>query len=147
MGRTQKFNNIQSLTCAQNTSVILIAGARLIAVRGANSDASTYSFKVSVSAIGASQFGNCGMTYTGMPNGTRVNLWRDWPHISSKGTPGASAAGDISISVTAGQYDSLEVYYSTGDPLIDLTPKVLSGSQKSGDEEVPLAVRQWLSNK
>ena len=143
VGRVQKYWNLSTFQVAQNTTVFVPAGGRLISVRGANSDADTYSFKIDVSTIGTTAFGNQSITYTNIANGQRVSVKGDFPFISNKPVA-AAGAGDLSLSVTAGQFDSLEVYYSTGSPLIDLPSPVESLATECEHIEVPPAVKEWL---
>ncbi len=121
IGQMQKYFRVNTNTVAQGTTYFLPAGSRIVAVRGANSGADTYSFKTTVTANGAVESGGQSITYTGVPNGRRVALMRDFPMLTTKSSAPA-AAGDLAVSVTAGADSSLEVYYSLGDPLIDITP-------------------------
>ncbi len=154
LGRKQRFMNISSLSggVAQGTTSFLPTGARIVAIRGANSGADTFSFRVTVTVweLDTSSAKAQSITYTNLPNGARCPVMKDFPFITSTGAAPA-AAGGLSISITAGADTSLEVYYSTLSPLIDLPTPVLPQSPGTSDSsssgaEIPLAVKQWLKS-
>ncbi len=120
IGRMQKFVSLQSLTVAQATTVYLPLGTRLHSVRGANSGADTYSFGINVqnsTAGGTTQTQST--TYTGIANGRRVSLMRDYPFLTNTNAAPTSL-GAVAISITGGADSPVEVYYSSSTPTIDL---------------------------
>ncbi len=145
VGRTQKFWNFSTFQVADNTTAYVPAGGRIIAVRGANQDADTYSFQVTVASTSALPLTSLqSITYTGVPNGQRVSLKGDFPFLANIGSV-ATGAGDLSVSVKTGALTSVEVYYSTGAPLIDLPDeKKIFSTGVEMVEEVPAPVRKWL---
>ncbi len=144
LGKINKYWNLDSLQVAQTTTVFLPTGSRIISVRGANSGADTYSFKVTVQNLGGTAAGSQSITYTNIPNGQRVALKNDFPFLTNIAAAPA-AAGDSAVSVTAGQDSAIEVYYSTGTPLIDVIPPTTSLSAAGSD--IPPAVKQWLNER
>ncbi len=141
VGKLQKYYNISSIACPQGSSVFVGAGNRLVAVRGANSGAPTYSFAVNVAVYSTSAGAAAqSITYTNVPNGRKVSLMKDFPFMSNRSSA-VTAVGELAVSVTAGADSPLEVYISTGATPIDLLSPVLSGGSS-----MPPAVRDWLSN-
>ncbi len=105
-----------------------LVGTRLLSVKGANSEAPNYTFRISaqVKSSGTPSYsGSSSITYTGMVNGTTVRVAHDFPMpVMNTGTVGSdpSTAGGLYYIITPGANTSLLVYYTSGDSALDALP-------------------------
>ncbi len=105
---------IQSSLCS--TTFQLPAGARLHSVRGEADGKPTYDFVMQLGVwdpvLAAPTY--LEIKYAGTKNGGVVNLWKDWPQISTRSITAPAALGDTVLIVTTGVGIVLQVYYVSG---------------------------------
>ncbi len=103
----------QSVSTA--STLVLPEGARLLYVKGECDTSPTYDFDVIMYnyGVGTSGVVQTSVRYAGTPNGRRVDLFRDWPQIATRGSLNPTSAGQLTIVVGAGTAVTLRVYYNT----------------------------------
>ncbi len=112
---TRKIQPIQSTFFNDAGTAVVPTGCRIHSVRGENDSKPTYDFTVVLqvwsTTASASQVLNT--KYCGTPNGATVNLWREWPEMTTKNNA-PTVAGDVYLTVIGGTGTSGQVYYLQG---------------------------------
>ncbi len=139
--KIQRYYNIGTSTATTpGTPAAIPVGARIVGVRGANSNADTYSYQLQLNIFTDSGSTTLAMTVSGVPNGRRVSHFQDWQYVTTLATA-PTAYGNQRILVVPGTDTSIEVYYMTGTSVVD-APIASSETQTF----VPESVRRWLES-
>ncbi len=136
--RPMRYYNVSTVTTT-GTPVAIPAAGRLVAVRGANSEADSYAYSISIITTA----GYNTETVSGVVNGRRVSHRQDMPFVATSTTLSPTALGELTILITPGANASLEVYYSSGASVIDAPLASESGICAEPLPNTPTG-QQWL---
>ncbi len=101
-------------------AIALPSGSRLVYIQGEADGKPTYDFTITgtkgyVAAGTITVLGQSSCRYVGTKNGAKVQLWKEWPQLSTTSSDLTGRTGLYDqITVTAGTGVNLQVFYDSG---------------------------------